>query len=185
MSLSLRILIVGIIGLIILNATLALTIWRIQHATTTHVMTKESAITVVMTAAPATVAVTSTQGEITTACRVALDTYIDLSNQRVYDYFEIYNSINKIQTATLVARIDTLSKQVDPLPQGCPENLQAAIHANYVSVYMSAPIHLHMVVTRTNADGSMTGVVKQALRMFEREIDIAERTNYELLRLAQ
>lgn len=179
MSLSLRILIVGIIGLLVINGALAWSIWRIQmQPDTTQV---QPAITVITTSTNPTTITT----EISTACRIALDTYIDLSNQRVYDYFTIYNSINKIDTATLVARIDTLSKQVDPLPEGCPDIMQAAIHANYVSVYMTAPIHLHMIVTRTNADGSMTGVAKQALRMFEREIDIAERTNYELLRLAQ
>jgi hypothetical protein len=179
MSLTSRILIVGIVGLIVLNTALAWTLWRVQSQTTTINATPDAtAITIAATALP----VNTT---ITTDCRIALDTYIDLSNQRVYDYFDIYNSINKIDTATLVARIDTLSKQVDPLPLGCPDNLQDAIHANYVSVYMTAPIHLHMIVTRTNADGSMTGVAKQALRMFEREIDIAERTNYELLRLAQ
>lgn len=179
MSLSLRILIVGIIGLLVINGALAWSIWRIQmQPDTTQV---QPTITVITTSTNPTTITT----EISTACRIALDSYIDLSNQRVYDYFTIYNSINKIDTATLVARIDTLSKQVDPLPEGCPDNMQAAIHANYVSVYMTAPIHLHMIVTRTNADGSMTGVAKQALRMFEREIDIAERTNYELLRLAQ
>ena len=179
MSLSLRILVVGIIGLLVLNAALAWSIWRIQ--------TQPATILVDPTATAITVSVpaASTPVELTTACRTALDSYIDLSNQRVYAYFDIYNNINKIATETLVARIDTLSKQVDPLPEGCPDAMQAAIHANYVSVYMTAPIHLHMIVTRTNADGSMTGVAKQALRMFEREIDIAERTNYELLRLAQ
>lgn len=184
MSLSWRILVVSIVALIGLNATLAWSIWRIQTQTTTiqtpiiQALPDATAITV---NAPGT----SPQIELTTACRIALDTYIDLSNQRVYDYFDIYNNINIIATETLVARIDTLSKQADPLPTGCPDTMQAAIHANYVSVYMTAPIHLHMIVTRTNADGSMTGVAKQALRMFEREIDIAERTNYELLRLAQ
>ncbi|MFN5059524.1 MAG: hypothetical protein ACK5GU_06360 [Chloroflexota bacterium] len=179
MSLSSRILIVGIIGLIVVNTALAWTLWRVRSASTTVSATPvATAITIAATTR-------SADANVTTACRIALDSYIDLSNQRVYDYFDIYNSINKIDTATLVARIDILSKQVDPLPEGCPDNFQAAIHANYVSVYMTAPIHLHMIVTRTNADGSMTGVAKQALRMFEREIDIAERTNYELLRLAQ
>lgn len=182
MSLSLRILIVGIIGLLVINGALAWSIWRIQtQPDTTEAQPAITVITAITTSTnPTTIAT-----EISTACRIALDSYMDLSNQRVYDYFTIYNSINKIDTATLVARIDTLSKQVDPLPEGCPDTMQAAIHANYVSVYMTAPIHLHMIVTRTNADGSMTGVAKQALRMFEREIDIAERTNYELLRLAQ
>ena len=179
MSLSLRILIVGIIGLLGINGALAWSIWRIQtQPVTTQIAPAVTAIT-------ASVSTNTTTTELSEACRVALDSYIDMSNQRVYDYFNIYNSINKIDTATLVARIDTLSKQADPLPEGCPDNMQAAIHANYVSVYMTAPIHLHMIVTRTNADGSMTGAAKQALRMFEREIDIAERTNYELLRLAQ
>ncbi|MEY3989348.1 MAG: hypothetical protein RI985_429 [Chloroflexota bacterium] len=179
MALSLRILIVGIVGLVILNATLAWGIWRIQTQPEATQITPV-ATTIAVATNPAPVAST-----LTNDCRIALDSYIDLSNQRVYDYFDIYNSINKIATETLVARIDTLSKATDPLPEGCPDNLQAAIHANYVSVYMTAPIHLHMIVTRTNTDGSMTGVAKQALRMFEREIDIAERTNYELLRLAQ
>ncbi len=179
MSLTLRILVIGIIGLVILNAALAWGIWQIQSQTTSIPSTPAATAIVVVSAAAAPPLT------ITTTCRVALDTYMDRSNQRVYDYFDIYNSINLIATDELVARIDALSKQVDPLPDGCPEQLQAAIHANYVSVYMSAPIHLHMIVTRTNADGSMTGVAKQALRMFEREIDIAERTNYELLRLAQ
>jgi hypothetical protein len=179
MSLASRILIVGIVGLLILNVTLSWTIWRVRSQVASVSSTPSATIfTIAATTLPINAA-------ISTDCRIALDTYIDLSNQRVYDYFDIYNSINKIETATLVARIDTLSKQVDPLPQGCPDNFQDAIHANYVSVYMTAPIHLHMVVTRTNADGSMTGTAKQALRMFEREIDIAERTNYELLRLAQ
>jgi hypothetical protein len=179
MSLTSRILIVGIVGLLILNIALSWTIWRVRSQGTAVGSTPSAtALTVGATALP-------TNATITNDCRIALDTYIDLSNQRVYDYFDIYNSINKIETATLVARIDTLSKQADPLPQGCPDNFQDAIHANYVSVYMTAPIHLHMIVTRTNADGSMTGTAKQALRMFEREIDIAERTNYELLRLAQ
>jgi len=179
MSLSSRILIVGIIGLAVVNTALAWTLWRVRSTATPIIATPAATvITIAATTLP-------DNAIITTDCRIALDSYIDLSNQRVYDYFEIYNSINKIETATLVARIDTLSKQVDPLPQGCPDNLQDAIHANYVSVYMTAPIHLHMIVTRTNADGSMTGVAKQALRLFEREIDIAERTNYELLRLAQ
>lgn len=183
MSLSLRILIVGIIGLVAINSALAWSIWRIQTQPDTT-QTQPTAV-LVSPEATAITASANTTTELSTACRIALDSYIDLSNQRVYDYFNIYNSINKIDTATLVARIDTLSKQVDPLPEGCPDNMQAAIHANYVSVYMTAPIHLHMIVTRTNADGSMTGAAKQALRMFEREIDIAERTNYELLRLAQ
>lgn len=179
MSLSSRILIVGIIGLIVLNSALALMLWQIRNQSSTISLVLDTpANTIPATAIPF-------NATITTDCRIALDSYIDLSNQRVYDYFDIYNSINKIETDTLVARIDALSKQVDPLPQGCPDNLQAAIHANYVSVYMTAPIHLHMIVTRINADGSMTGVAKQALRMFEREIDIAERTNYELLRLTQ
>lgn len=186
MSLSLRILIVSIIGLLGINGALAWNIWRIQtqpeisdtQPTAILVAPKTTAIT--MSVSGASPAIT-----LTSSCRTALDNYIDLSNQRVYDYFDIYNNINKIATDTLVARIDTLSKQVDPLPEGCPDVMQAAIHANYVSVYMTAPIHLHMIVTRTNADGSMTGAAKQALRMFEREIDIAERTNYELLRLAQ
>lgn len=186
MSLSLRILIVGIIGLLVINGALAWSIWRIQtEPDTTQTQPTAVLASPEATAITVSVADSSPPIELTTACRIALDSYIDLSNQRVYDYFTIYNSINKIDTATLVARIDTLSKQVDPLPEGCPDIMQAAIHANYVSVYMTAPIHLHMIVTRTNADGSMTGVAKQALRMFEREIDIAERTNYELLRLAQ
>ncbi len=178
MSRSLRILVVGVIGLIGLNAILAWNIWRIH---TQPIPTMD--VTPVATAI--TVSTTTERSTVSTDCRIALDVYIDLSNQRVYEYFTIYNNINKIATETLVAQIDTLSKQVDPLPEGCPDDMQAAIHANYVSVYMSAPIHLHMIVTRTNADGSMTGVAMQALRMFEREIDIAERTNYELLRLAQ
>lgn len=179
MSLTLRILVIGIIGLVILNAALAWGIWQVQSQTARIASTPDATAIVVVSA------VGTAPLAISTTCRVALDTYMDRSNQRVYDYFDIYNSINMVATDELVARIDTLSKQVDPLPDGCPEQLQAAIHANYVSVYMSAPIHLHMIVTRTNADGSMTGVAKQALRMFEREIDIAERTNYELLRLAQ
>jgi hypothetical protein len=180
MLLSLRILVVGIVGLISLNLALAWTIWQIQSQPDTTQTNPVATTAIVVSVNPA-----SASAEITTDCRLALDTYIDLSNQRIYDYFDIYNSINKITTETLVARIDTLSKQVDALPEGCPDTLQAAIHANYVSVYMTAPIHLHMIVTRTNADGSMTGVAMQALRMFEREIDIAERTNYELLRLVQ
>jgi hypothetical protein len=178
MSLSSRILIVGIVGLLILNIALSWTIWSVRSQTTVTSTPSATALTIASTSLPINT-------NVSTGCRVALDNYIDLSNQRVYDYFDIYNSINKIETATLMARIDTLSKQVDPLPEGCPDNFQAAIHANYVSVYMTAPIHLHIIVTRTNADGSMTGTAKQALRMFEREIDIAERTNYELLRLAQ
>lgn len=167
MSYRLRI---GIVVLVFLNLTLATGIWY----TLTYKRTQ-----------PGTIATPPQTTALSTNCRVALDLYIDQSNQRVYDYFDIYNSINKIATETLVARIDTLSKHADPLPEGCPDSMQAALHANYVSVYMSAPIHLHMIVTKTNTDGSLTGVARQALRLFEREIDVAERTNYELLRLAE
>jgi hypothetical protein len=173
MALSPRLLIGAISGLIGVNALLVWLIWPFFASPPTP-----SAQT-----APTTpVARPST---VTGECRAHVQAYLDASSARMNEYFRLYEQMTAANHLVLADEVMALSKEYATLPASCPSALDTALHMNYISVYSSAPIHLHRYLTTATDLPRETANQRIAWRYFEREADIAEQSTYQLLRLIQ
>jgi len=114
------------------------------------------------------------------SCTQQIASYLQHSNRRMYDYFTLYDQINHTATPTLADSLMALTKDIAPLPTNCPSDINNVLYANYTSVYMTTPIHLHIIITRSTAEGIENARTRQALILFYREVDVAERTAYQL-----
>lgn len=135
---------------------------------------------------PATAIAAVQTTTMTTQCRDDIAIYIESSRQRIYTYYEYYDAIpTAVSTSQLATKLKALSKDVPALPTNCPADIAALLNANYLSVYSSAPIHLYVIISKSQ-DGVIENVnTKTAIRHFQREIDIAETTTLRILKAFQ
>ena len=137
------------------------------------------------TAIPPPVVVSQTE-VISTQCRDAIAIYRELSSQRLYTYYKYYDEIPTTKsTSQLAANLKALSKDVPALPTQCPADITALLNANYLSIYASAPIHLYVIISKSNDGVIENANTKTAIRHFEREIDIAETTTWRIQQALQ
>lgn len=172
MRLTPRILVIMIGILIIVNGSLAWYLWS-TYVAPQHMVRSRSTTTQTR---PTT---------ITAACRTSIQVYIDQSNARMYTYFALRDQLTISNQQQLAARVYALSKEYAALPDNCPASVDAALHANYISVYSSAPIHLHRYFSTATDLPDESINQRIAWRYFEREADTAEQSMYQLLRLIQ
>ena len=173
MSLSLRVLVMAITCLVGVNAMLAWLAWPFLTSTVASPMAASVASPV---ARPSTV---------TSECRTHINAYLAQSSARMHEYFRLYDEMTASNHLVLADEVMALSKDVAPLPESCPATLDTALHMNYISVYSSAPIHLHRYLSTATDLPRETANQRIAWRYFEREADIAEQSTYQLLRLIQ
>jgi len=123
---------------------------------------------------------------ISTQCRDAIAIYREVSSQRLYTYYEYYDAIPTTKSISqLAADLKTLSKDVPTLPTQCPADITALLNANYLSIYASAPIHLYIIISKSNNGIIENANTKTAIRHFQREIDIAETTTWRIQQALQ
>ena len=123
---------------------------------------------------------------MTTQCRADIAIYIESSRKRIYTYYEYYDAIPTTKSISqLAANLKTLSKDVPALPTECPADIAALLNANYLSVYSSAPIHLYVIISKSQDGVIENANTKTAMRHFQREIDIAETTTLRILKAFQ
>lgn len=177
MLMSARILAMVVGILIVANAAMLWGIWQWLPAGS-------------MASAPAPASVAAnTRGSrpstITDECRTHIKAYLDDSSARMYTYFAYHERLNANNHLTLADEVLTLSKEIPVLPESCPDSFDSALHINYLSVYSSAPIHLHRYLSTATDVPRETANQRIAWRYFEREADIAEQSMYQLLRMIQ
>jgi len=123
---------------------------------------------------------------ITAQCRKDIAIYMELSKQRIYTYYEYYDAIpTAVSTSQLATKLKALSKDVPALPTNCPADIAALLNANYLSVYASAPIHLYVIISKSQNGVIENANTRMALRLFQREIDIAETTTWRIQKALQ
>jgi len=122
---------------------------------------------------------------VTSECRTHVNAYLAQSSARMNEYFRLYDEMTASNHLVLADEVMALSKDVAPLPESCPATLDTVLHMNYISVYSSAPIHLHRYLSTATDLPRETANQRIAWRYFEREADIAEQSTYQLLRLIQ
>lgn len=176
MPIALRILTIVVCGLIVVNAVLAWHVWLALPHAATSITATATAQRVMARARPTT---------ITATCRAHIKAYLELSNARMYMFFQLHDQLTASNAGALADQVYALSKDYAALPESCPATLDGALHANYLSVYSSAPIHLHRYFRTATAFPKETINQRLAWRLFEREADTAEQSMYQLLRLIQ
>jgi hypothetical protein len=130
--------------------------------------------------------VQTTTTTMTTQCHNDIVIYMELSRQRIYTYYEYYDAIpTAVSTSQLATKLKALSKDVPALPTNCPADIAALLNANYLSVYASAPIHLYVIISKSQDGVIENANTRMALRLFQREIDIAETTTLRILKALQ
>lgn len=179
MSIPPRVLTIAVCGLIIVNAVLAWGIWSVLPSAPPTIV----ASTPRATAQPAVARVRPS--EVTAECRTHIKAYLDQSSARMYAYFSYYERLTANNHLTLADEVMALSKDYATLPESCPDTFDTALHMNYLSVYSSAPIHLHRYLSTATDLPRETANQRIAKRYFEREADVAEQSMYQLLRLIQ
>lgn len=171
-----RWLILVVMALLLINGGLIWLIFRYGQAQL-HTTAIPPPITAVAVAQTAT---------ITTQCRKDIAIYMELSRQRIYTYYEYYDAIpTTVSTNQLATKLKALSKEVPALPTNCPADIAALLNANYLSVYASAPIHLFVIISKSQDGVIENANTRMALRLFQREIDIAETTTWRILKALQ
>lgn len=179
MSIPPRVLTIAVCGLIIVNAVLAWGIWSVLPNAQPALVaptTQATAQPVVARARPS---------EVTAECRTHVKAYLDQSNARMHAYFAYYEQLTANNHLTLADEVLALSKDYATLPESCPDTFDTALHMNYLSVYSSAPIHLHRYLSTATDLPRETANMRIAWRYFEREADVAEQSMYQLLRMIQ
>lgn len=116
-----------------------------------------------------------------TSCATQLTGYLQHSNFRMREYFTLYDQINKSENTVLADQLMALTTDIIDLPTQCPDEINNILYANYTSVYMTTPIHLHIIITRSTADNIENPRTRQALALFFKEVDQAEMTAYRLM----
>ena len=116
-----------------------------------------------------------------TSCATQLTGYLKHSNFRMREYFTLYDQINKSENTVLADQLMALTTDIIDLPTQCPDEINNILYANYTSVYMTTPIHLHIIITRSTADNIENPRTRQALALFFKEVDQAEMTAYRLM----
>ncbi len=135
---------------------------------------------------PATAIAVVQTTTMTTQCRDDIAIYMELSRKRIYTYYEYYDAIpTAVSTSQLATKLKTLSKDVPALPAHCPADITALLNANYLSVYASAPIHLYVIISKSQDGVVENANTRMALRLFQREIDIAETTTWRIQQALQ
>ena len=135
---------------------------------------------------PATAIAGVQTAAMTTQCRDDITVYIESSRQRIYTFYEYYDAIpTAVSTSQLAAKLKTLSKDVPALPTNCPADIAALLNANYLSVYSSAPIHLYVIISKSQDGVVENANTRMAMRLFQREIDIAETTTLRIQQALQ
>jgi len=179
MPISARILALTVCGLIVINAVLAWGVWTylptaplVQVAPTAHTTTQPLAAKV-------------RPSEVTAACRTHIKAYLDQSSARMNAYFAYTERLTASNYRSLADEVLALSKDYATLPESCPDSFDPALHMNYLSVYSSAPIHLHRYLSTATDLPRETANMRIAWRYFEREADVAEQSMYQLLRMIQ
>ncbi len=117
----------------------------------------------------------------TNTCASQLTGYLQHSNYRMREYFTLYDQINKSENSVLADQLMALTTDIIDLPTQCPDEINNILYANYTSVYMTTPIHLHVIITRSTAENIENPRTRQALALFFKEVDQAEMTAYRLL----
>lgn len=176
---SLRLLIFIVCGLIVVNAVMVWGVWHWLPATNT------TALVPVATITNQPLAVVSRPSAVTETCRMRVKEYLDQSSARMFAYFSYQERLTATNHLTLASEVLTLSKDFPVLPDSCPESFDTYLHLNYLSVFSSAPIHLHRYLTTATDLPRETANMRIAWRYFEREADVAEQSMYQLLRLIQ
>lgn len=179
MSISARILALAVCGLIAVNIGLAWRVWTLLPGA----QPAQIAPTARATAQP--VAARSRPSEVTAECRTHVKAYLELSSIRMYTYFAYQERLTASNHLILADEVLTLSKDFPALPADCPVAFDMALHLNYLSVYSSAPIHLHRYLSTATDLPRETANMRIAWRYFEREADMAEQSMYQLLRMIQ
>jgi hypothetical protein len=172
-----RWLIVAVVCLIGLNVVLGWLVWPFVSPIASSAAAPASSTPVVSPVPrPSTV---------TSECRTHVNTYLAQSSARMNEYFRLYDEMTADNHLVLADEVMALSEEIAPLPESCPATLDTALHMNYISVYSSAPIHLHRYLSTATDLPRETANQRIAWRYFEREADIAEQSTYQLLRLIQ
>lgn len=171
MTYNQRWLIPVVVALLLINGGLLFSVFRFTQ-------TQPSTTTI---SPPATTTAVVQTVAITTQCRDAIAVYKQLSDQRIYTYYEYYDAIADTKsTSQLAADLKALSKDIPSLPTQCPANIAALLNANYLSVYASAPIHLYIIISRSRDGVIENASTKTAMQHFQREIDVAEMTAWRI-----
>lgn len=179
MSSSLRFLSLIVCGLIVVNAAM---LWGVWHWMPAYSLT---GVVPTATTRSQSIAMVSRPSDVTAKCRMNIKEYLDQSSARMYAYFAYQERLTAANHLILAAEVLALSKDFPVLPDSCPESFDTALHINYLSVYSSAPIHLHRYLTTATDLPRENANMRIAWRYFEREADVAEQSMYQLLRLIQ
>ncbi len=179
MSISLRFLTIIVCGLIVVNAAM---LWGVWHWLPTTAVAR---LIPAPTATSQAMTVINRPSEVTANCRTNVKEYLDQSSARMYAYFSYQKRLTASNYLSLADEVLTLSKDFPTLPDNCPASFDTALNLNYLSVYSSAPIHLHRYLTTATDFPRETANMRIAWRYFEREADVAEQSMYHLLRLIQ
>ncbi|MFM7679540.1 MAG: hypothetical protein ACKO83_11890, partial [Roseiflexaceae bacterium] len=166
MSISVRVLALAVCGLIAVNIGLAWSVWA-------YLPSSIQAARVAPTAGAAAppIAASVRPSAVTAECRSHVKAYLDQSSARMNAYFMYTERLTANNYLILADEVLALSKDYAPLPEGCPDTFDTALHMNYLSVYSSAPIHLHRYLSTATDLPRETANMRIAWRFFEREAD--------------
>jgi len=179
MPISARILALAVCGLIVVNIGLAWSVWS-------YLPSARPAQDTPTTGATTQPIVARTRpSEVTAECRTHIKAYLDQSSARMNAYFTYTERLTASNHLSLADEVLVLSKDYATLPESCPDTFDTALHMNYLSVYSSAPIHLHRYLSTATDLPRETANMRIAWRYFEREADVAEQSMYQLLRLIE